>query len=96
MAERTRRCEVCARKIKDKDNFCKKDGGRAVMFPRRRAAPLASKAAGSGYQAPVYDLEQIRYQQLMAAFKAAGGNAALRDGYSAMITKFATRGGDAA
>jgi hypothetical protein len=97
MAQRTRRCGTCGRKVKKKDSYCRKDGGRAVMFPRRRAGGgMASKAAGSGYPAPVVDLESVRYQQLMSAYKSAGGNAALRDGYSAMISKFAARGGDAA
>ncbi len=98
MAKPRRRCNRCGRKIKSKNSFCSRDGGKAVLFPRRAAQgpQMTGKATGmAGGPAPVYDLRQIRYGQLMAAYKAAGSSAE-RDAYSAMLTEFAVKGGGAA
>ena len=89
-------CLGCGTLMKAKRRFCTECGHRnplAVAAAARRGT--AVKSAGAG-PAPVYDLEAARYQQLVTAFKSAGGNAALRDGYSAMLTDFAVKGGDAA
>jgi hypothetical protein len=88
------RCPRCGKRMKPSDPYGQKCGHKNPLFAAAGRSGTAVKAAGAP-PAPVYDLAGARYQQLMTAFKSAGGSA-LRDGYSAMLTEFATKGGDAA